>query len=191
MLRIVVSALSLVACIFAFSANTSFINAGTPPPCQFNCDGSGRCTLFVDGMEVVVAGVNSMEGDPIQNVDAENKKVPVICKDFNFNNQNNTYQGRASNTAGADSRVELHSRQVGGVPFYPADATVYSYVDIELNGQQYTSVEPIVLTSTSGLKAWPSQDFVDYEVTEDVEFIGAVDNLTIKAGSTVTMREAQ
>ncbi len=194
MLRIVISALGLAACIFAFSANNSTVTAGTPPPppppCDINCSGSALCTLIVDGMPVVVAGVNLMEGDPIEDIDNENKEVPIACKDLNFSNSNNTYQGNATNTAGADSRVALQSRQAGGVPFYPASATVYSYVDIELNGKAYTSADPIVLNSMGDVQSWPSEDFVEYEVAEDVTFQGESSELTIQAGSTVTMKKS-
>ena len=191
MLRIIISALCLAACVFAFSAANTSVMAGTPPPpCDINCTGNARCTITVNGLPVIVAGVNTINSGPAEAVDDENKEVPILCKNLSFSNSNNTYQGTATNVPDGNSRIELHSMQVGGVPFYPATATVYSYVDIVLNDKAYTSAEPITLVSTGEISAWPSDNFIEYEVTEDVTFQGESSELIIQAGSTVTMKKS-
>ena len=189
MLRNVLSGLSAAALVFAFTANANAQNL-----CDYDCEGSTLCEVVIDGVTVVMGGVNFMDGSDPKDVSDTEKVVTIKCKELNVQDREKKNKGTATNDEDQESTITLTSNSADGVPFYPASAVVKSFVRLEMNGKKYTTKDPLVLKSVDKISSWPSEDAVEYELAKDVTFTtnDATDSrITFTAGSTATMKAAQ
>ncbi len=180
--KLLMSALAIAA-VYTF---VFVVDTDAQSVCDFDCEGSTLCTLEIDGMEVVVGGVNFMDGTDPDDVSPTEKEVKIKCKDLSWRKGNNS--GEARNDRDKDSKITITSNQSDGDPFYPASAKVVSYVIVKIDGEEYTSKDPLVLESSDEIRSWPSEEEVTYKLQEDVTYEGANGKVVFKAGGTVTMK---
>ncbi len=188
MFRKVLGSLSAFALVFAFVATSNAQNL-----CDYDCEGSTLCEVIIDGVPVIMGGVNFMDGDDPVDTAPNEKEVEIKCKELNLRDEGGQNKGTATNDEDRKSKVTITSNQDSGVPFYPAQAVVTSHVKLELNGQEYRSKDPLVLKSTDELRSWPSEEAVTYELAEDVTLYGegGQSKVTFRAGSKASMKAAQ
>ncbi len=183
--RMYFSALAIAA-LYSFALVN---NSDAQSLCDFDCEGSTRCTLEINGVEVVVGGVNFIDGSDPEDVDDTEKEVQILCKDLSWKQGNR--RGQAKNDPDKRSTIRIKSLDPNGDPFYPAAVEVTSYMVVTIDDVKFTSNDPLVLRSTERVRSWPMEEAVTYKLTEDVTYVD--DNnrkLTFKAGSTATMKGA-